>query len=102
MRDVLGSSCMSVTAFTNKKMYRNLTSLYICKKNIMNGSLSLQTDAFSSQKSSANLFQSEERKHTKLISMDDDAGVSTVPATDDPTSCNLVLSSPNICPILKF
>ncbi|KAJ9708008.1 hypothetical protein PVL29_000192 [Vitis rotundifolia] len=43
-------------------------------------------DALSSQKSSANLSPSEQRKDTKLISADDEAGVSTIPGTDDPAA----------------
>lgn len=43
-------------------------------------------DALSSQKSSANLSPSEQRKDTKPISADDEAGVSTIPGTDDPAA----------------
>lgn len=71
--------------------YWNPTISNICKsfsKKYLNGNLSLQTDALSSQKASANLSPREPGKDTKPISAYDDAVVSAIPGTDDPSACN--------------
>ena len=64
-------------------------SASVLPKTYLNGSLSLQTDALSSQKPSANLSPSEQWKDTKPTSAYDDTGVSAIPVTDDPAACNL-------------